>query len=346
LFFGYCIGFYPLNFLHSPFPLSQLGYLAYNLFRLVQTVTVWYVASHIVLTPNSEKWIWRVVFVSGLLVSIVAILQVLGVVDYRSFVGHLPPNQAISGPWAMRTYAPIDAALGTLNYNRIYAGQFIACILAAVLISCRLSFSSQALIIVLFSGLLCTQSRTALFTLCLAILYGSFYSQRVRINSLVAGIILLLLSGLVFGLAVIDGPSNYVISSRADSVEESLDGRFERQLEGVSVATESLWTVLFGVGFGNLGYFWLGQGFAPAHGQFATSFAELGLLGLALLLWVYLQLFQSISSNSHHALAVKSILFALLICAFFNDYLLPSPSFGTFLLWLFCLSGLYVKEVS
>lgn len=342
LFVVYCLVFYVLGYIYSPFPTSQFNYFAYNLFRILQATTVWLVASQVPLNGIYEQRIWQVVYLSGLVVGIAAILQQFGLIDYRWFVTHLPSDPTIAGPWALRTYAPLDAALGTLNYNRIFTGQFLASLLVIAIVARNLSFSSLLLIAVLLAGMVSTQSRTAVLTLLISLAYACLRAPRVRVNVLIVGTIVVVCL-LVLLPITLDHVKNTAILSRDDTLVESLDGRLERQWAGVWVATKDLWTTFFGVGFGNLGYYWLGQGFSPAHGQYATAFAELGIAGLGLLLFLYARLFQSVGLASYNGLAVKSLLFGLIICAMFNDYLLPSPAFGTFLPWLFCLSGLYLE---
>ncbi len=324
-------------------PSSQVNYLAYSFLRLIQAYTVWLIAAHSTIwqkaTQNST---FTIIILAGLMVAISALLEQYGILDYRNLVSHLPPEPLISGPWAQRVVEPADAALGTLNYNRIYAAHFLSVALLAVLLRDRFSPASLLILTIFAAAIVSTQSRTAFIALGIGVVYAFVAIKQLRVRALIFILLLIALAAILLS-STLDSQSQRTISARSDTVDESLDGRLERQQQGIEVAFLDFWAPIIGVGLGNLGYFWLGGGFSPAHGQFATTLAELGIVGMAIGVVFYLRLLRSIKVTTPFTGMVAAVFASSLVSSVFNDLLLPSPAFGSYLSLLFALAGLALR---
>jgi hypothetical protein len=344
LFIAYSVFSFFLAWLRFGFPASRLYYLFYVLFRLLQAYSVWIVALYVPMTPNAQRRVFQLLMLAGGVVSASALLQHYLFLDYRSLVKHLPSDPTVSGPWAVRVIFPADTALGTLTYNHILAGHFLVLILMILIFNKRISLITLLFSLLLSWSIFVTQSRSALIALSAGVSYGFINSSRFRLRLIPILAVLTIFAVMIPVIGVNRFPSERgTIEPREETFEESVIGRLERQKVAVMLAFSDLWAPLFGLGLGNLGYFWLGQGFSPSHGQYITVFSETGLVGLVTLVYLYLRLLKSNSTKISFALTVRSILVANLVSAVFNDLLLPNPAWGSYLGLLYCLAGLGLK---
>jgi len=321
-------------------PLSQVDYLAYTLFRLFQSFTVWAVAAYVPLQRRHEDRVVQAITFAGLVVAVAAILEGAGILDYRVLVAHLPADAAVSGAWAPLVMNGPDAALGTLNYNRIYTAHFLGAATIVVFLYRRFSPVTAVVILLFLAGMLLTQSRSALIYLLVGLSYALF--KRGRFHSRAAAIAWSIAVVILTVVAVgFDPLGQGAIAARADTFSESLYGRFEIQESALPVALQDPLSLIFGVGLANVGLFLLGKAaFSPAHGQYVTALAELGACGLVLMAIMYFRLFRFAEPEAQLGLAARAVLIGTFASAFFNDLLLPSPGFGSYLAFILCLVGI------
>lgn len=320
-------------------PRSQVDYLLFSLFRLFQAFTVWAVAAYVPIDQDRERVLVRVIVGAALVVSIVAILQEFGVIAYEDLVAHLPSDPDVSGAWSPVVLGGADAALGTLNYNRIYTAHFLSACALVLFFGRRFSTTSASLILVLLAAMLFTQSRSSFIALLIGLSYGLTRAGRFTSRAATVGwfVAVAILVGLAIGIDPFGGGA---IAARADTFSESLVGRFTIQQSALPLVLEDALSLLFGVGFANVGFFLLGGGFSPAHGQYVTVLTELGVFGLGIFIFMYVRIFRSAVPDTTIGLAARCVLAAAFASAVFNDLLLPSPAFGSFLPFVLCLAGL------
>lgn len=339
LFAAYAVMAFFLATVRFDLPRSQFDYALFSLFRLIQVYTVWTVASSIPVSVARQKRILQVLVGAGLVVAVAALLQQLGMLDYRSLVDHLPASPNISGAWSPTVTALPDAALGTLNYNRIYTAHFLAVPVVGLLLARRFTPRNSVIILILLGGMFFTQSRSSFVGLLIGLSYGLIRGGRFHSRALSV----IWLVGVVVVVAVAIGWDPFgqgTIAARADTFSESLAGRFDIQQTALPLAFADPISLLFGIGLSNLGYFVLGGGFSPAHGQYITVLAELGAVGLVLFGVLYVTVFRAIEARSPLGLATRSIFIGAFASATFNDLLMPSTAFGSYMGLLFCLAGL------
>lgn len=321
-------------------PRTQLDYLVFSLFRLFQAFTVWAVASYLHLDEGRERTVVNVLIGSGLVVAVSAILQEFGVLDYSLLVAHLPADYNVSGAWAPLVVGQPDAALGTLNFNRIYTAHFLAAIALVIFFARRFSPTTGIIIVLLIAGILFTQSRSSFIGLLVGLSYGLIKGGRFRSRAVSTIWLTAVAIAIVFAIGY-DPFGAGTIAARADTFSQSLAGRFAIQQSAIPLFQESALTLLFGLGLSNTGYFLLGTGgFSPAHGQYVTALVELGVVGLGVLALMYYRLFKSARPGVPLGLTARAILFGAFASAVFNDILLPSPAFGSYLAFILCLTGL------
>lgn len=344
LFCSYSVLSFCFAWIRFGFPSSQVSYLAWDLFRLLQAYSLWSLGAHTALSPSAVRRLRDVATAAMLVVATSCLMQQFGLLDYRHLVSHLPANRAISGPWAYRVTQPAGNALGTLNYNRIATGYFLGTGALLLLASRRLRLVLVPSALVLLAALLATQSRTAMLAVAAGLAYLALRGRTVRVAAVLA--IALLVS---FALATgerREGVGDAGFAPRGDTFQESITGRIERHQAGIKVAFRDAATLVLGVGWGNLGYFWLGSGFGSAHGLPFTVLAELGVIGFVMLIRLYYQMFSALGSEGDLAVGVRAVLFANFATAPLNDLLTPNPAGGCYLAFLFCLAGIATRARS
>lgn len=320
-------------------PRSQMDYLLFSLFRLVQAFTVWAVAAYVPMDHRRERRLVQALIGGALVVSIAAILQEVGLLAYEDLVAHLPSDPEVSGAWSPVALGGADAALGTLNYNRIYTAHFLAAAALVVFFGRRFSAKTSVLVLMFLAGMLFTQSRSSFIALLIGLTYGLFKGG--RISSRIVSVLWIVTISILIVVAIgLDPFGGGAIAARSDTFSESMMGRFTIQQSALPLVLEDPLSLIFGIGFANVGFFVLGGGFSPAHGQYVTVLTELGVVGLALFVAMYLRLFRSTNPTTSMGLAARAVLAAVFASAVFNDLLLPSPAFGSFLPFILCIAGL------
>ena len=339
LFVVYAVLGWAIAAIRFDIPRTQVDYLFFSLFRLLQAFTVWAVAAYVPMDEEREQRLVRVTMGAALVVSVAAILQEFGVVPYENLVAHLPADPDVSGAWSPVVLGGADAALGTLNYNRIYTAHFLGAVVLVSLFGRKFSAATAAVILVLLGGMLFTQSRSSFIGLLVGLSYGLMKGG--RFSSRIASVTWIVAITVLIGLAIgVDPFGSGTIAARADTFSESMVGRFTIQQSALPLVLEDSVSLIFGVGFSNVGYFLLGGGFSPAHGQYVTTLTELGVIGLAIFVVMYVRIFRSAIPTTAMGLAARAVLAAAFASAVFNDFLLPSPAFGSFLPFMLCIVGL------
>lgn len=305
-------------------PALQFGYSIYTAFRIFQGISIVWMMQRLVGRKNSEAGA-NMLVVSASVCALACVLQLLGLLDYRMMVAHL--NVGNAGPWMFRFTEPPDAALGTWNFNRINAAHFLAVGLAVALCARRIDTLAVLASILITAGILATQSRSVATVVGVFVMSFAVLKRRrdIALALAVLSIVALVSYQLYSRFYATDAAE---IALREETVSESLDGRFEIQAYALRWwLAQPFLTQALGVGFGNTGYFVFETGFMPAHGQFVTLLVETGLVGMFAVFTIVPIFILSMPKETDLQKVVKAIAVAYFCGSFFNDILLPSPTF-------------------
>lgn len=240
---------------------------------------------------------------------------------------------------------------GTLGPNKIVTGMFslISLVFAVgILFNKKLNISKILIIFVIVINiyiLLLSGSRTSYLGLAMFILFFSFY----RTSSFVFfGIVV----GIVFGFLLTSNSDLYekveqVVSGRViDKIENQEDlenanvselyedlgaGRDKLSLNYLNYLLDNPEIIPFGLGFNNR----TTKSFS-AHNMYLNVIKELGIVGFYLYFgWLINYLFISFKKNKGEALALKGLVFSMLVTLFFGEHLyIYRPLFGILGLFL------------
>lgn len=305
-------------------PASQFGYSVFTAFRILQGLSIVWLIQRVVYREDVEIGT-KVLVVSASLCAAACVFQLLGLLDYRVLVSHL--NVGNAGPWTFRFTELPDAALGTWNFNRINTAHFLAVGLAVALCSRKISALGVLASVLLTAGILATQSRSVVTVVAMFVIGFAVLKRR---RDIAIALVALSVSAAV-GYQVYERvyvTESAEIALRQETVTESIDGRFAIQTYALEWwLMQPFLTQAFGVGFGNTGYFVFETGFMPAHGQFVTLLVEAGFLGALAFLIMGLLFILSLPKETDLQKVVKALAIAYFCGGFFNDILLPSPTF-------------------
>ncbi len=268
----------------------------------------------IIITAPSEREARFAFLASALLQALVAISQfIFGSVFGSTLLGVSPQAAYNLGASVVEAHGMrLLRAYGTLPHPNILGGMLVAAILLARSLFRRASALSVAAYVLLTVGLFLSFSRLAWAALAVGLITQWFFARRDRVfikNAFVILAIFILLAGLfqsfVFARLSASGRlEEKSITTRIGSMEDAWQLIRTRPFAGVGAGSFS--SYLYKNVDQNRGAY----GYEPAHSAFVLVFAEIGFLGLIILLILFRDLALMAWRSGKPGLAAALIIFA------------------------------------
>jgi hypothetical protein len=312
-----------------------VSYGVFQIYTLLQFIAVFWVAARIPLVASRISILRPIAVFVLVFVCFGIILTYLNIVRLPMIAPQIPASPDVSGPWAdfsIPEWQWARRGWGTIGYNHSYVAAQVLMLIALVLHLSpeKSSFSDSALLLLaLFAGFL-TDARSSLAAI---ILFAMIYWSK-RPQYAIAAVAFTML---VASFALLVAPDSIpIVSELSESVErqstlldatnaDNLSGRDHIWKERLEFLDEKPLRWLLGSGFGaavDSGNF--------AHMLFLHIIVELGLVGLA----VFLILFLRILYHSHHKGSAKRSIFwvtiALLFASLTQETFYPVAAMGHF----------------
>jgi O-antigen ligase len=318
---------------------------AFQLVRLIQFATLFWLVSQIPLTPfrlhvllRSARWV--LVIVSGLIIA-----TYLGLIAQSAVVGHLPAGAVAVGPWQVLLTSIHDQGLGAVGYNHAYVAAQATALLALCLhLAPRDAIWSQiGLISLSTAAVTVTGSRAGLLAhLLFLFMYLAWRSWPTLIVLGVLGIALTVAPGAFSPELPQTNTSQTLTSEQQETLPilerqrtvfslgdgESLSGRDSIWQEKVSALNDSPLHWVTGWGFGTSSDHGYG---ITAHMLPLQIVVEMGLIGFAVFSVVFAALLMALWKAESAPKVVFLLAIALQVSSLSQENFYPIAAMGHFL---------------
>jgi hypothetical protein len=318
---------------------------AFQLVRLIQFATLFWLVCQIPLTPSRLQVLLKIarsvlVIVCGLIIA-----TFVGLVAQSTLVRHLPAGAVAAGPWQQFQLTFHEQGLGAVGYNHAYVAAHVTLLLGlCLLLSNRLAFAPDLALIALSTvAVALTASRAGLLAQLIFVL--AYLAWRAWPVLLVGGILIIVLlagpgafqpqlpgSGTPQNTASED-PANLSIIERQRTAfsfqdEENLSGRDSIWKGKIGELNDDPLRWVTGWGFGTSGDHGPGN---AAHMLPLQWIVELGLVGAALFTAAFLALLRSLWKRESPDRPVFWLTIALLVSSLTQETFYPVAAMGQFL---------------
>ena len=317
---------------------------AFQLVRLIQFATLFWLVCQIPLTPSrlqilSRTARWVFVIVAGLIIA-----TFLGLIGQATLMGHLPAGAVAAGPWQVLLSNLHDQGLGAVGYNHAYVAAQVTALLALCLhLTPRHAIWSELGLIALSTAAVTVTGSRAGFVahLLFLLLYLAWRSWPTLLVLGMIGIALIVAPG-AFSPELPTSTTSQTLSSEQQETlpilerqrtvfslgdGQSLSGRDSIWREKVNALNDAPLSWISGWGFGASGDHGFGL---TAHMLPLQVIVEMGLVGLvvfsvafALLLWA---LWRAEASPK----SIFLVTIALLLSSFSQENFYPVAAMGHF----------------
>lgn len=314
---------------------SDIG--LFQIFQFAKFVLVFWVAAGIPLSDSRLRILANLVDAVFLLVFLGIIGTYTSVLETYMFVGHLPPDPGISGPWASLFRDQPD--VGTMGYNHAYVALQLI-MLSSLSMSLRpLRGSVVSAIYLMLAGVGTFLSGSRAGMVALLLLLTAFFVRKPVMAFTIAifGAILFLA-----GPSLMDNP-NLGIETTAQRYTalrnplqfDSLSGRPQIWGNAYNLLAENpvRWVIGAGPGIAAL----IGSN---AHMLYLHILVEAGLIGLAVFFYIMHKIITYLARHEEGTKPILVATFAFLVSSLTQETFYPIPAFGHFLGLYLCALGI------